>query len=237
MPRAMTAPAMTGRPHTVFTPKNGQWFVAMIVGCPEDRYRDVRRNLAEKAGIAAPYHIEDKDAKRSADMHPSADVDFALIMADFIGHQGALITRAALRKAGVPAMLADSRWSKLRNVLYRFNLNGRELPLAVQTSLINRGTGFGPTPIHSEPTPALHAVQEPIPDPGCPPWREPPDMPPASATEDIVETGVLRTPKAAQFVALFAQEIRLRMAEAGLKTVMISAEDVALEYVKPEREP
>lgn len=212
---------------TELVPRNGKWFVALIVGCPADRYRDVRRHLAEKFGISAPYHVEDKDAPRSSSLAISPDVDFALIMGDFIGHDGQTVIRRALRNAGLPAFFADSRTSKLSQVIYRYRLHGRALPLEVQTSLIHRGTGLTPTEV-TQPLPVVPSAT--IPDQTSLPLTPESQSATIAHVDPVDAPEIILTSKALQYVTLFAHEIRLRLKEAGLKTVMIAADDVSMEF-------
>jgi hypothetical protein len=200
----------------LFPPKNGHWRIALIVGCPADRYRDVRRTLAERAGIAAPYHIENTRAEHYTRMRPSQDLDVAFIMTDFIGHTVAISIRKALRRAGVPTLLAHSSWARMRTVLYRYHLVARGvLPLAVQTSLIERGEGFEPT----------------IDETAEPPQQPEPRLIVLPAVVETPPTTHLLASSDAQLVAIFAQEIRLRLTGAGLNGVLITQTGINFDFL------
>jgi hypothetical protein len=211
-------------------PKNGRYFVAQIVGCPADRYRDVRRNLAEKAGIAAPYHLEDAKAKRSAGWRPRRDVDFAFIMSDFIGHTGALVARRALRAAGIPAFLADSRWVRLRFAIWRYHLARFELPPRVKAQLT--GDALETIP-ELAPAPLAVEIDAPPVVPALPIAPPPPlaiAPPPAeSSPADSSDVAILSSHDA-QLVLIFAQEIRERLAKVGMRAVMITPEGLEFQY-------
>lgn len=199
-------------------PKNGRYIVAMLVGGPADRAREIRDTLADKRGILCQYHLDyEKDKAFDVAKIPD-DVDLVIILRTQLGHskEAKFLTAVSRyrRENGtpVPVIRTSHKFSVMDNALrQRFGIGKTErLPENVIS------TAYFKKPreeVKVEPEPATKIE------------FTPPPPPPVitSPSEDEIRAKFLTM----DTLALF-REVQLRLHSTGMGPVLISAQEITI---------
>lgn len=106
---------MGARKKSIPPPKNGLYRIAHLAGGPEDVAREIRERLRER-GIFVRDH-SDWDKERSFTGPIKKDVDLVIILTDMIGHPSEAQISLAARKAGIPFVRTQRKWTRLSQAL------------------------------------------------------------------------------------------------------------------------
>lgn len=132
----------TNRKHHL-APKNGRYLVAMMVGAPADRARELRDRLAESRGMLVQYHLDYEKEKVFGIEQIPESVDLVIYIKSQLGHsKEARVDKAVtrwLREHGgkkIPVIKTTHKWASLDQALrVRFGIGATEpLPLEVTST-------------------------------------------------------------------------------------------------------
>lgn len=146
-------------------PKNGRWFVVLMVGAPSDRARELRDRLAQTRGILVQYHF-DYEKPNQFKIHRIPEcVDFVIFIKSQLGHPPEARVLNAIkawpREHGgekMPYIKTSHKWSNLDQVLRsRFNLSKAE-PLPIEVT----STAYFKAPKEWTEEPVVETVQETV---------------------------------------------------------------------------
>lgn len=235
------------------TPKNGRFLVAMLVGAPADRAREIRDKLAAERGILAQYHLDYESTRDFAMPRIPADVDLILLITSQLGHakeERVLKLRHRYERehdgARVPVVRVTHKWSRISTSLYvRFGIKRCEpLPLAVTSTAYFRAppkraiepeVAAAPASVVSAPTPPIEFPAKPAATLAVAP---PPAPEPAAAVTALaddaaraVAEGDLRRKFLRMDTLALLRELQARIPLVGARSILISATDVSFDFV------
>jgi hypothetical protein len=210
-------------------PKNGRFLVAMMVGAPADRARELRDKLAESRGILVQYHVEyaHGGGMRGGFKTIPKDVDLVLAVISQSSHalseKAEKLARRVTTEEGrsIPTVRVSHKWTILcRNLYQRFRIGMCEpLPLHVTS------TAYFRKPAEVEPDmPITEEMEAALAPPPPPEAFEPvgPSIAQIRAAEMELRHKFMRLDTLA-----LIRELQARLPLAGMKSILISPTDVS----------
>lgn len=220
-------------------PKNGRYLVALLVGSPADRARELRDKLAADRGILVQYHVEytHGHASRTHFKTIPADVDLVLVVITQTSHDLTAKAVALARRAetlegrSIPVVRVSHKWTTLcNNLTTRFRImKSAPLPLNVTSVAYFRKppesviSGATPAPKVEIPAPAVSVVPA---APAAPPVA--PAAAPSPADVLAAEMELRRKFLRTDTLALI-RELQARLPLAGVRSILISQGDVSFD--------